>query len=120
MPNGFIITAAALATAIALAHSYLGERFIIRRLLRRGDLPRISGSDTFTKRTLRFAWHLTTVALIGLAAVLLAVDSGPAATIRVVGVTLIIGGVIILGASRGRHLAWPVMVGAGALALAGA
>ena len=53
--------AALLAVLLAVAHSSLGERFILIRLLRRQDLPRLFGSDRFTRGTLRFAWHLTSV-----------------------------------------------------------
>ena len=60
--------AAALVVALGLAHSFLGERYILQRLLRREDLPRLFGSADFTRRTLRFAWHVTSVAWLGLAA----------------------------------------------------
>lgn len=35
------------------------------RLFRRADLPHLFGSDLFTRRTLRLAWHLTSVARLG-------------------------------------------------------
>lgn len=59
--------AAPFAAAIAIyvtgiAHSYLGERYILTRLFRRDDLPRLFGGTAFTTATLRFAWHLTTIA----------------------------------------------------------
>ena len=56
-----------LAVLLAGAHSYLGERYIMVRLLRRDDLPKLFGGVDFTKRTLRFAWHLTSIAWVGLA-----------------------------------------------------
>ena len=66
--------AAILILAIALAHSYLGERYILIRLFRQ-PLPKLFGSDDFTKRTLRFAWHVTSIAWLGFAALLLQVGS---------------------------------------------
>jgi hypothetical protein len=54
-----LLAAATLTCLLALAHSYLGERYILTRLFRRDDLPRLLGGTGFTKRTLRFAWHLT-------------------------------------------------------------
>ena len=60
--NGWLRSAATLAVGVGLAHSYLGERYILTRLFRRTPLPPLFGSDTFTRRTLRFAWHITTVA----------------------------------------------------------
>ena len=70
-----LIAAASLAFLIGLAHSYLGERYILIRLFRR-ELPRLFGSDDFTKQTLRFVWHLTTVSWWGLAAILVALQAG--------------------------------------------
>lgn len=94
--------AALLAVGISVAHSYLGERYILIRLFRRADLPKLFGSDWFTKMTLRFAWHLTSVAWIGLAATLF-VEPRVA-----VSVTFAVSCVTALVASRGRHYAWIV------------
>lgn len=54
--------ASGLLVVLALAHSYLGERYILIRLFKRVNLHMLFGSDDFTKRTLRFAWHLTSIA----------------------------------------------------------
>ena len=67
-----MLVAALLAASLGVAHSYLGERYILIRLLRRDNLPTLFGGVEFTKRTLRFAWHLTSVAWIGLAGLLVA------------------------------------------------
>ena len=56
---------------IGIVHSYLGERYILIRLFKR-ELPKLFGSDLFTKKVLRFAWHLTTLAWFGFAGILLA------------------------------------------------
>ena len=95
---------------VALAHSLLGERYILTRLFRRQDLPKLFGDAEFTKRTLRFAWHLTSVAWLGFAVLLLRLrpaqplDPGPTAHL-VAGVS-VVSGVIALVGSRGRHPAW--------------
>lgn len=104
--------AALLAFGVGVAHSYLGERYILIRLLRRSDLPHLFGSDVFTRRTLRFAWHLTTVAWWGLGAVvvLAAGGAGGQAIGTVVSGTFLIGAVVTMIGSRGRHLAWPVFL----------
>ena len=47
--------AAFLVVALGLAHSILGERYILMRLFRREDLPNIFGSAKFTAQNLRFA-----------------------------------------------------------------
>ncbi len=63
--------AALLYFALGLAHSALGEKYILTRLFRRADLPNLFGSPEFTVRTLRFAWHVTTVAWFGFGVLLL-------------------------------------------------
>ena len=107
--------AGGLAVAVGAAHSYLGERYILMRLLRRGDLPRLFGSDLFTRRTLRFAWHLTTVAWWGLAALLLVAARSPDPISRtalggIVAGTFLASALVTLLGSRGRHLAWVVFL----------
>ena len=63
--------AAALLFLLGLAHSVLGERYLLTRLFRRDNLPKLLGSTAFTVGTLRFVWHLTTLAWYGLATLLL-------------------------------------------------
>ena len=115
-----LLIAAALLVAIAASHSVLGERYILTRLFRRGPLPKLFGSDSFTRRTLRFAWHLTSVAWLGFAALLvqLAGDSPPGReqVLGVVATTFLLTAVITATASRGRHFAWPVFLAIAALA----
>jgi len=118
--TSLLYLAAALALAIGVTHSVLGERYILTRLFRRDDLPRLFGGTEFTTRTLRFAWHLTTVAWWGFAALLVLLARGlisAHAVALVLGVTFLATAAIILAASRGRHLAWLVFVAIGAIAL---
>ena len=68
--------AAFLIVVLGLAHSILGERYMLVRLFKRSDLPKIFGSVDFTIQTLRFAWHITTVAWFGLAALVWAASQG--------------------------------------------
>ena len=103
-----------LAVLLAAANSFLGERYILMRLFRRDDLPKLFGGTAFTTRTLRFAWHLTSVAWLGLAAALLA----PARVAEVVALTFGISGLAALAGSRGRHLSWIVFFAIAALAWA--
>ena len=108
-----LIIAAFLAFAVGVVHSVLGERYILTRLFRRGNLPKLFGSAAFTARTLRFAWHLTTIAWWGFAALiyLLARNSISAQNLAfVLAGTFLVTGVIALVASRGRHLAWSVFL----------
>jgi hypothetical protein len=117
--NSALILAAALAVLTAVAHSFLGERYILIRLFRRDNLPRLFGSDWFTRRTLRFAWHVTSVAWLGLAAVLVAL-AGPegfdrAVVLHAVAGTFLLTAVIAAVGSRGKHLSWVVFTAIAAL-----
>ena len=118
-----LAVAGLLAVAIALAHSWLGERYILIRLLRRQDLPQLFGSDVFTKRTLRFAWHLTTIAWCGLGALLLRAAWSPSAdtsaTAQIVAATFLISAVVAGIGSRGRHWSWIVFLAIAGGALLG-
>ncbi len=71
-------------------------------------------------RTLRFAWHITSIAGLGFAAILISLASPPvsAQTIgSIVGCTFLLHFAIALGASRGRHLSWIVFLAIGVIAI---
>lgn len=102
--------AALLAVGIGIAHSSLGERYILMRLFRRPDLPKLFGSDRFTRDTLRFAWHITTVAWLGMAGALVW-DPQRAISLAFLATALLAG-----IATRGRHLSWIVFGAIAALA----
>lgn len=114
-----LYTAAVLIALLGLAHSVLGERYILIRLFRR-DLPRLFGGPEFTRQTLRFAWHLTTVLAWTLAVLLvqLAEAQPPSWLLRSIGGGLLLSGLLPLVFTRGRHLAWVVLFIAGGLCLA--
>ena len=112
--------AAFLLVAIGVAHSVLGERYILIRLFRRPDLPKIQGSSEFTTRTLRFAWHLTTLAWWGFAAIVIHLAKGPVSSksiLFIIGITFCTTGLITLFTSRGRHFAWPIFLLIGGISL---
>ncbi|MBX3724773.1 MAG: hypothetical protein KF823_02515 [Xanthomonadales bacterium] len=118
--NGLLLLSAALATGLAIAHSVLGERYLLVRLFRRDDLPRLFGGQAFTVGTLRFAWHLTSVAWLGLAVllVLAALDGLDRRSVLVtLGVTFLVSALLPLGWTRGRHLAWLPLATIGGIAL---
>ena len=80
------------------------------------------GSVDFTKRLLRFAWHVTSIAWLGLAAVLaLLALPGAATAPRIglaIGICFLVQGAVALVASRGRHLSWVAFLVIGVLAIA--
>lgn len=107
-----LVLAAALCFAIGLVHSVLGERYILVRLFRGSRIPHLFGSDLFTRRTLRFAWHLTTVAWWGLGVLVWGLSREPADARQLIVDTVIvvfaISGAMALVGSRGKHLSWVV------------
>jgi len=116
----WLYIAALLIAVIGLAHSYLGERYILIRLFRRNDLPKLFGSSEFTVRTLRFAWHITSVAWLGLAAILVLLAHPPVTAAGIgmaVGLTFLAHSAIAFGGSRGRHYSWIVFLAIGAIAI---
>ena len=119
--NLLLSLAALLAVGIGIAHSWLGEQYIIVRLLRRPDLPRLLGSDRFTRQTIRFAWHLTTIAWWGFAAVLMVLSGAivgitvAQALLLVIAFTFLASAALSLIITRGRHLSWVVFVAIAAL-----
>jgi hypothetical protein len=115
-----LLIAAGLAILVGIAHSVLGERYILTRLFRRSEIPPLFGSDLFTRRTLRFAWHITSIAWCGFAALLWVLAAGDtddlySQSLKVVAATFGASAALTLGASRGRHLAWVVFAAIAAL-----
>lgn len=112
--------AAFLLVVIGIAHSYLGERYLLIRLFRRENLPQLFGSTAFTIRTLRFAWHITSLAWLGFAALLILLAHPPitsSAIGLVIGCTFLAHFVIALGGSRAKHLSWPIFLAVGIIVI---
>lgn len=114
-----LYAAAIMIAFLGVAHSVLGERAIITRLLRQESLPKLFGSDTFTRQTLRYTWHLTTVLALGVAWMLVQIADGALANalVQTVAVTLLIGSGAGIVMTRGRHLSWVVMLMAAVICL---
>lgn len=115
-----IYLAACLIFLLGLAHSVLGERYILVRLFRRDNLPKLFGGTDFTTRTLRFAWHITTVAWWGFAALLFQLGRGElsaSTAAQVIGFTAIASGLLPLVMTRGKHWSWLILFVIGGIAL---
>jgi hypothetical protein len=118
--TSLLYVSALLIVLVGIAHSVLGERYILIRLFRRDELPKLFGGTAFTKRTLRLAWHITTVTWFALAALLIQVAQGgltPVGTVQVIGYASIASGLLSLVISRGQHLSWLVFFAVGAMLL---
>lgn len=107
-----LFIAAFLLIFIALVHSILGEKYILIRLFRRNNLPKLFGGTWFTENTLRFAWHVTSFAWVGFAAVLVTYEmnlSNPEQKILLVTfATFFLTGLVAFVFSKGKHLSWIV------------
>jgi len=105
-----LLIGAVLLLVIGFVHSYLGEKYLLIRLFRRDNLPKLLGGDWFTKRVLRFAWHLTTLAWWGFAGILY-VLSEPSVNVKneiliIISIVFALSGIISFLFSRGKHLSW--------------
>lgn len=81
-----IFVAGLILVAIGFIHSYLGERYILTRLFRRDNTPHLFGSDHFTKGTLRFCWHVMSLAAFGFAAILFHTPSHTSFVLMAIGI----------------------------------
>lgn len=103
---------AATFVLLAVLHSVLGEALLLGPLLR-SPLPRLRMGRWLGARTLRFAWHLTSLAWVALAAAVLS----PAHVPLVASATLLLSGLVAFVSSRGQHFAWAVFVAGGLVGL---
>jgi hypothetical protein len=114
--------AASLCLILGLGHSVVGERYILIRLCRRTDLPKLFGSAVLTARTLRFAWHLCTVAWWGAGVIFCYMARDRLSPTTVAGVlagVFLVSAVVTFVVSRGRHFAWLFFFAIGLIALYG-
>jgi len=106
----------ALAMVItAVIHSVAGEKRIIGPLVANGA-GELLGPEL--SRTMRGAWHLTSLFMV-LFAVLAAWPGMPNGALIAIGGVWLALGVAILIRSRGRHPGWPTLSAAGIFALGG-
>lgn len=107
---------ATLMLATALTHSILGEMRLIGPLLRgrHGVL-----ASAYARTLTRYAWHVTSALMVATALVV-AWPGTPVTLIRAIGAIWLALGLLSLLASRGKHVGWPVLSGAGICALMGA
>ncbi len=105
----------ALATLLGAAHSFLGEKLLLGPLFHRSDLPKLLGSRTFARRTLRFAWHLTTALLAGVGLTLIAlsfsqIEPQTIWILRVLSMIFVACSAISVVGARGKHFSWYVFL----------
>lgn len=109
-----LMCAAVLIVGIGIAHSWLGEAKLIGPLTAVETRSGILAQSGLARHVLRFAWHITTVAWWGLAAVLALMArqplDGPARmVIAVIAATFLVTGLACMPGGR-RHWAWAVFL----------
>jgi hypothetical protein len=126
--NSYFALAGGLALLVGLAHSVLGELLIFRRLTK-DSLPSLApfslievrkmglaGSTDFTRRTLRFTWHLPTVLGWGFGAILLRLSLPSSLSTHLAFVesatalSVFASSLIVLFVSRGKHPGWVIFL----------
>jgi uncharacterized membrane protein YciS (DUF1049 family) len=76
------------------------------RLFRRDNIPHLLGSDHFTKGTLRFCWHIMSLAVWGFAAILANESKLNVFNLCVIGSVFFLSGLLAIVYTKGRHLSW--------------
>src|SRR4051812_25779470 len=110
--------AALLAFLLAVTHSWLGEVRILQPIFAVEDLPKLRGSRRAMQRIVRFAWHLTSLFFVGMAAILFYFSRAmkDVTVLEIISITYLISAVITISVSRGRHYAWVIFLAIGLLA----
>jgi hypothetical protein len=107
---------AGLMAFTALVHSWLGEKRIV--------MPLLAYSEGVMRHPLarvivRYAWHVTSALMVA-SALTVAWPGTPHTLVTAVGAIWLALGLTSLVASRGKHVGWPVLSGAGLTAIIGA
>lgn len=114
--NTYLVVSGVLTAVLAIAHSIVGELRILIPLEKVADLPAVGGSVRQTRRTLRFAWHVTSVFGLGFAAILLRYaqfgefDTEQVRLLRILSATFAASFLVAIVGSRGKHPAWIVFL----------
>lgn len=110
-----LLIACFLLIFIGFVHSYLGEKYLLMPLFKQDSLPKLYGSDWFAKRVLRFAWHLTTIAWWGFAAIFYLLTNSrenlQGQILLVLAIVFAVSGVVSFVFSQGKHLSWLLFMG---------
>jgi hypothetical protein len=126
-PELMLTLSAMLMVITALVHSIVGEKKLIKPILDLRELQQVLVLGEENKphimkrrqprRVLRFAWHITSVLMV-LSALLVIWPDVPLALIAITGAIWLIAGIVDAIYTKGKHIGWPLLTAAGALALA--
>ena len=122
--NAYFIAAAALASIVGLVHSVLGEIMIFRRMRKSGRIIPTNGGAILggpNVRILWASWHVLTVFGWAMAAILVelakptARGSGNDVVEQAIMVSMLVGSVLVLIATKARHPGWVGLLGVAVL-----
>lgn len=103
----------------ALLHSIGGEIWLLRPMFRRRGNPVLE--SRLARMVLRFAWHLTALCWLLIAALLAVLIASNASLadlgFLITGAFFLAVGVFDLLISKGRHIGWPVLCAIGVFAI---
>lgn len=109
--NLYFALAGCVLVLLGTGHSWLGEKWLLIPLLKRSDLPKLFGDQSYTRRIFRLAWHLTSVAWIAMGAFFIFLspsnpDSSARIAARGLSFVFLLSIFFSIWAGRGRHLSW--------------
>jgi len=118
-----LAAAAVLTVLVGVVHSWLGEIRLISPLVDGPNRAQLLEHSHFARKLVRFAWHITTLAWLGIAAILAILATGPLGgndrfILMAIAATFMISGMISFIISRGRHVGWPLFLAISAATLA--
>lgn len=116
--NMYLAVAAGLTVFLGVAHSVIGEILIFRYWRRGGESNAALGAKLPRRhqRILWATWHLAAVFGWGIGAVLYKLAVAQAGSplqdyIKcVLTITMLVGGLLVLGGTRGKHPGWIVLL----------
>ena len=113
--NISMMIAGVLTVILGLMHSVLGEKLLLGPLFRQTEMPKLLGSSLFARRTLRMAWHLTTILLLGIGAIIIVysrAETSPTVDwfLKIFSLTFGLCALISLIGSRAKHFSWVVFL----------
>lgn len=122
--NAYFIAAAALASIVGLVHSVFGEIMIFRRMRKSGRIIPTDGGAILSGPNVRIlwaSWHVLTVFGWAMAAILVelakptARGSGNDVVEQAIMVSMLVGSVLVLIATKARHPGWVGLLGVAVL-----
>lgn len=119
-----LFAAAILIFGVGVTHSWLGESKLIGPLTAAGTRSGLLAHSGLARLVLRFAWHITSIAWWGLAAILIVLarqplDASGKLVLLVIAATFLATGLACSGGGR-RHWAWLIFLMIGGLTLGAA